>query len=82
MAKECPDYRDHGNMSGKYEQRVNGVWLTRDCNLAVAGLIWNQTACRCVWGPEGDIGLLDFERESMPPGCPFSSSRCLLCWCR
>ena len=64
---ECPDYRDHGNMSGKYEQRVNGVWLTRDCNLAVAGLVWNQTACRCVWGPEGDISLLDFERESL--GC-------------
>nr|KAG5711262.1 hypothetical protein BaRGS_005959 [Batillaria attramentaria] len=61
---ECPDYRPHANKTGKYEQLVNGAWLVRDCNLAVAGLIWNQTSCRCVWGPDGDASLLDFERTT------------------
>lgn len=60
---ECPDYRNHGNQSGKYEQRVNDKWIVRDCNLAVSGLVWNQTMCRCEWGPDGDASLLDFDRE-------------------
>lgn len=61
---ECPDYKPQGEAPGKYLQRVNGVWLTRDCNLAVAGLVWNQTTCRCEWGPEGDKGLLNFDRNT------------------
>ncbi|XP_076469071.1 uncharacterized protein LOC143299647 [Babylonia areolata] len=61
---ECRDYRPHERASGKYQQKVNGAWVTRDCNLAVAGLIWNQTSCRCVWGPEGDGSSLDFERST------------------
>ena len=60
----CPDYRPRGNAtSGKYEQKVNGEWVIRDCNLAVAGLVWNQTACRCTWGADGEVDPLDFERE-------------------
>ncbi|ESO84329.1 hypothetical protein LOTGIDRAFT_236297 [Lottia gigantea] len=50
----CPDYRDHGKNSSKYEQLVNRKWVVRDCNLAVSGLIWNQTMCRCVWGPDSE----------------------------
>ncbi|PVD25311.1 hypothetical protein C0Q70_15811 [Pomacea canaliculata] len=61
---ECPDYRNHGNQSGKYEQRVNEKWIVRDCNLAVSGLVWNQTMCRCEWGPDGDASLLDFDRST------------------
>jgi hypothetical protein len=60
---ECPDYKSHDVAPGKYMQRVNGIWLVRDCNLAVAGLVWNQTACRCEWGPDGDLSLLTFDRE-------------------
>ncbi|KAL8621319.1 hypothetical protein ACOMHN_053341 [Nucella lapillus] len=60
----CMDYRAHQELSGKYQQKVNGVWLTRDCSLAVSGLVWNQTSCRCAWAPEGNTHPLDFERNT------------------
>ncbi|BFZ10840.1 hypothetical protein BsWGS_13879 [Bradybaena similaris] len=50
---QCRDYRATSTEpTGKYEQLVNGQWIVRDCSLAVAGLVWEQEACQCVWGPD------------------------------
>ncbi|XP_067685080.1 uncharacterized protein [Haliotis asinina] len=61
---KCPDYRAHSNDTSKYEQLVNGKWIIRECNLAVTGLLWNQTACRCVWGPDGEKDFLSRQRAT------------------
>nr|KAI8728074.1 hypothetical protein BgiMline_033088 [Biomphalaria glabrata] len=50
--RECREYRALSTEpSGQYEQFVNGNWIRRDCSLAVAGLVWDQETCQCVWGP-------------------------------
>ncbi|CAL1542759.1 unnamed protein product [Lymnaea stagnalis] len=50
--RECRDYRATSTEpTGTYEQYVNNNWITRDCSLAVAGLVWDQDSCQCVWGP-------------------------------
>ncbi|KAH9508059.1 hypothetical protein Btru_052729 [Bulinus truncatus] len=50
--RECREYRAiSSEPTGHYEQFVNGNWIKRDCSLAVAGLVWDQESCQCVWGP-------------------------------
>ncbi|RUS89506.1 hypothetical protein EGW08_002739 [Elysia chlorotica] len=56
---DCRDFRSvpGGAAPGSFQQLVNGAWMTRDCSPSVAGLVWDQDSCRCVWGPGGPEGV-------------------------
>ncbi|XP_050412561.2 uncharacterized protein LOC126827323 [Patella vulgata] len=73
LPHKCLDYRPHSFNSSKYEQMVNRKWVVRDCNLAVSGLIWHQTMCRCIWGPDSNENFVHGD-EAQPCDTMFNAT--------